>query len=88
MRYGRYRGSVYAFISRTGVLCEHLEKGMPFRRSVIRQQAREIDDLWDRLSHAYARVRRESPTEMIQEEMEALRAMLEERRRSELRKLG
>src|SRR4051794_22961691 len=29
----------------------------------------------DRLSHAYALVRRESPSEMIQEEMEALRAM-------------
>ena len=42
--------------------------------------------LWDRLSRAYALVRRESPAEMIQEEMEALRAMLDERRSSELKK--
>jgi hypothetical protein len=49
-------------------------------------QAPEIDDLWDRLSHAYALVRRESPAEMIQEEMEALRAMLDERRSSQLKK--
>jgi hypothetical protein len=66
------------------VLCERLEKGEPNPRAaaLIRQQAQEIDDLWDRLSRAYALVRRESPAEMIQEEMEALRAMLEERRRS------
>jgi hypothetical protein len=63
-------------------LCDHLEKGMPSAAALIRQQAREIDDLWDRLSHAYALVRHESPAEMIQEEMEALRAMLEERQRS------
>ena len=31
-------------------------------------------------------IRRESPAEMIQEEMEALRAMLDERRRSQLKK--
>jgi hypothetical protein len=36
-------------------------------------------DQWDQLSHAYALVRRESSAEMIQEEMEALRAMLDER---------
>ena len=36
--------------------------------------------------HAYALVRRESPAEMIQEEMEALRAMLDERRSSQLKK--
>jgi hypothetical protein len=53
---------------------------MPSTAALIRQQAREIDELWDRLSHAYALVRRESPAEMIQEEMEALRAMLDERR--------
>ena len=69
------------------VLCKRLEKGEPNpRAAVIRQQAHEIDDLWDRLSHAYALVRRESPAEMIQEEMEALRAMLEERRSSQLKK--
>jgi hypothetical protein len=45
---------------------------MPSAAALIRQQAQEIDALWDRLSHAYALVRRESPTEMIQEETEAL----------------
>jgi hypothetical protein len=66
------------------VLCQGLEKGEPNPRAaaLIRRQAQEIDDLWDRLSRAYALVRRESPAEMIQEEMEALRAMLEERRSS------
>src|SRR6185503_10244912 len=64
-------------------LCERVEKGEPEpgAAALIRQQAQEIDALWDRLSHAYALVRRESPAEMIQEEMEALRAMLDERRR-------
>jgi len=64
-------------------LCERVEKGEPDpgAAALIRQQAQEIDALWDRLSHAYALVRRESPAEMIQEEMEALRAMLDERRR-------
>ena len=67
-------------------LCERVEKGEPEpgAAALIRQQAQEIDDLWDRLSRAYALVRRESPAEMIQEEMEALRAMLEERRSSSL----
>jgi hypothetical protein len=66
------------------VLCGRLEKGEsePLAAALIRQQAKEIDDLWDGLSHAYVLVRRESPTEMIQEEMEALRAKLEERQRS------
>jgi hypothetical protein len=61
---------------------ERLAKGEsePLAAVLIRQQAREIDDLWDRLSHAYALVRRESPAEMIQEEMQALRAMVNERR--------
>jgi hypothetical protein len=69
------------------ILCERLEKGEPTpgAAALIRQQAHEIDDLWDRLSHAYALVRRESPAEMIQEEMEALRAMLDERRSSQLK---
>jgi hypothetical protein len=61
------------------VLCGRAE---PLAAALIRQQAKEIDDLWDRLSHGYALVRRESPAEMIQEEMEALRAKLEERQRS------
>ena len=39
-------------------LCERVEKGEPAPRAaaLIRQQAHEIDDLWDRLSRAYARV--------------------------------
>ena len=70
------------------ILCERLEKGEPDPRAaaLIRQQAREIDDLWDRLSRAYALVRQESPAEMLQDEMEALRAMLDERRSSQLKK--
>ena len=69
-------------------LCERVEKGVPGpgTAALIRQQAQEIDALWDRLSRAYALVRRESPAEMIQEEMEALRAMLDERRSSQLKK--
>ena len=53
-------------------ICERLDDGEadPRAAALIRQQAREIDDLWDRLSRAYALVRRESPAEMIQEEME------------------
>ena len=49
------------------ILCERLEKGEPDPRAtaLIRQQAREIDDLWDGLSRAYALVRQESPAEMI-----------------------
>ena len=64
------------------ILCERLEKGEPDPRAaaLLRQQAREIDDLWDRLSHAYALVRRESPGEMIHEEMEQLPAMLDDGR--------
>ena len=64
------------------LICERLEDGVadPHAAALIRQQAQEIDDLWDQLSRAYALVRRESPSEMIQEEMEALRAILEERR--------
>ena len=60
-------------------LCERVEKGEPEPRAaaLIRKQAHEIDDLWDRLSRAYALVRRESPGAMIREEMEALPVMLE-----------
>jgi ribosomal protein L16 Arg81 hydroxylase len=81
-----YRGSVHASIS----LCERLEKGesTPNAAALIRQQAHEIDDLWDRLSRAYALVRRESPGGMIQEEMEQLRAMLDARQHSQLKKTG
>jgi rubrerythrin len=75
---------------RQATLCERLENGesMSTAAALIRQQAHEIDDLWDRLSRAYALVRRESPAEMIQEEMEQLRAMLDERRDSQFRKTG
>ena len=68
-------------------LCERVEKGEPEpgAAALIRQQAQEIDALWDRLSHAYALVRRETPAEMIHKEIEALRAM-HERRSSQLKK--
>jgi Flp pilus assembly protein TadD len=71
-------------------LCECLEKGesTPTAATLIRHQARDIDDLWDRLSRAYALVRQESPAEMIQDEMEALRAMLAARQHSQLKKTG
>jgi hypothetical protein len=60
-------------------LCERLKKGesTPTAAALIRQQAHEIDDLWDRLSRAYALVRNEAPAEMIQEEMKEIHAMLE-----------
>ena len=60
------------------ILCERLEKGEPDPRAaaLIRQQAREIDDLWEHLSRAYALVRQESPAETMQDEIEQLRAML------------
>ena len=40
-------------------LCERVEKGVPEpgTAALIRQQAQEIDALWDRLSRAYALVR-------------------------------
>ncbi len=62
-------------------ICERLESGEPdpSAAALIRQQAHEIDDLWDRLSRAYALVRHESPAELIQEEMEQVHAMLDER---------
>jgi hypothetical protein len=67
-------------------LCERLEMGesTPTAAAFIRQQAREIDDLWDRLSRAYALVRQESPAEMIQDEIEQLRAMLDERQQLQM----
>ena len=70
-------------------VCERLEKGesTPNAAALIRQQAHEIDDLWGRLSRAYALVRRESPGEMIQEEMEQLRA-IDARQHSQLKKTG
>lgn len=66
-------------------LCDGLEHGgMPAAAALIRQQARKIDDLWDRLSRAYALVRQESPAEMIQDEIEQLRAMLDERQQLQM----
>ena len=45
-------------------ICERLEKGesTPDAAALIRQQAHEIDDLWDWLSRAYALVRNEFPS--------------------------
>jgi hypothetical protein len=74
-----------AFIPRTGRALRPPREGA-FRRSPHPPTSPEIDELWDRLSHAYALVRRESPAEMIQEELEALRAMLDERRSAQLKK--
>ena len=84
-----YRGSVHAFISRTGGALRASGEGrkLAYRRNAHPHQAREIDDLWDRLSRAYALVRRESPAEMIQEEIKQLRAMLDERRDSNFGKI-
>ena len=44
-------------------LCERLEKGesTPTAATLIRHQARDIDDLWDRLSRAYALVGKSRP---------------------------
>ena len=62
-------------------LCERLEMGesTPAAAALIRHQAHEIDNLWDRLSRAYAVIRQESPSEMIQEEMQEIRELLEGR---------
>jgi hypothetical protein len=69
-------------IPRTGHALERLENGESrAAAALIRQQAKEIDDLWDRLSRAYALVREESPAELIQDEMNQLQAMLEGRRK-------
>ena len=65
-------------------LCQRLEMGEPepSAAALIRQQAREIDELWDRLSRAYAVVRRETPSDELQMEIERLRAQLERRGKS------
>jgi hypothetical protein len=61
-------------------LCERLEMGesTPAAAALIRHQAHEIDNLWDRLSRAYAVIHRD---EMIQEEMQEIRDLLEGRLR-------
>jgi hypothetical protein len=62
-------------------LCERLEQGesTPDAAALIREQAHEIDNLWDRLSRAYALIRQESPSEMLQGEMEEIRELLDGR---------
>jgi hypothetical protein len=72
------------------VLCDRLGKGesVPAAAALIRQQAQEIDDLWDRLSRAYALVRHESPAEIIREEMKQLQGRLEERQNFQAKKAG
>jgi len=44
--------------------------------ALIRQQARDIDELWDRLSRAYLAVRREIPSDELRREIEDLRVKL------------
>ena len=68
-------------------LCRRLEMGRaePSAAALIRQQARDIDELWDRLSRAYAVIRCETPSEEFQREIEQLRAQLERQRTSEER---
>ena len=65
-------------------LCQRLEMGKPepSAAALIRQQAREIDELWDRLSRAYAVVRREAPSDELHREIERLRSQLERHRQS------
>jgi hypothetical protein len=65
-------------------LCRRLEMGKPepSAGALIRRQAREIDDLWDRLSRAYVAIRREMPIKEIQKEIDLLRAKLERYRKS------
>ena len=59
-------------------LCRRLEMGRPepSAAALIRQQARDIDELWDRLSRAYLAVRREIPSDELRREIEELRVKL------------
>ena len=62
-------------------LCRRLEMGPePSAAALIRQQARDIDELWDRLSRAYLAVRREIPSDELRREIEEVRAHLERQR--------
>jgi hypothetical protein len=65
-------------------LCRRLEMGSPEpgAAALIRRQAREIDDLWDRLSRAYVAIRREMPIKEILNEIDLLRAKLERHSKS------
>jgi len=82
------RGQTMPLSPEQEVICERLDKGEPEPRAaaLIRQQAQEIDALWDRLGHACSLARGDSHAEMIREEPEALRAMLAERRSSQVHK--
>ena len=65
-------------------LCRRLEmvRAEPSAAALIRQQARDIDELWDRLSRAYLAVRREMPYDELRREIEELRGRLERERTS------
>ena len=53
--------SVMPLSSEQEALCRRLEMGRPepSAAALIRQQAHDIDELWDRLSRAYLAIRRE-----------------------------
>ena len=74
--------SVMPLSSEQEELCRRLEMGRPepSAAALIRQQARDIDELWDRLSRAYLAVRREMPGDELRREIEQLRAQLERQR--------
>ena len=57
-------------------LCRRLEMTEPSAAALIRQQARDIDELWDRLSRAYLAVRGEIPSDELRREIEDLRVKL------------
>ena len=63
-------------------LCRRLEMGRPepSAAALIRQQARDIDELWDRLSRAYLAIRPEIPSDELWREIEEVRAHLERQR--------
>ena len=63
-------------------LCRRLEMGRPepSAAALIRQQARDIDELWDRLSRAYLAVRKEIPSDELRREIEEVCAQLERQR--------
>jgi uncharacterized protein YqgQ len=64
-------------------LCRRLEGELLDRNdaraaaALLRQFAREIDELWDRLNRVYAFVRGETPDDPIQKEIELLRTGLD-----------
>ena len=70
--------SVMPLSSEQEALCRRLEMGRPepSAAALIRQQARDIDELWDRLSRAYLAVRREIPSDELRREIEDLRVKL------------